>query len=211
MPSEFGTVPTPMKPMAYHAAGTEPLPPDVDALHEAVAAAADTSSTAAAESYSLRRLLGESSAPEPLHLRYLPKLSWDDRLMGFAGCFVIGLTISLTSMFSFTQLLLGDPAPFAWKLSIGNLLAIASSSFLAGPKSQCEKMTSPVRLGATAVYLGSIVFTLVAALGLHRWYVTLLSIVAQFAALAWYCASYIPFGRALIKRVVGKTCCPVGS
>lgn len=131
-------------------------------------------------------------------------LTWEDRVMGFAGCFVIGLALSLSSMLSFTQLLLGHPAPFAWKLSTGAILSLASSSFLTGPREQWRKMTSPIRVGATVAYCASIVANLLAALFLHNIVLTLITIIVQYCALAWYCASYIPFGRDLLRRCVGR-------
>ena len=138
-----------------------------------------------------------------------PSLSWEDRVLGFCGCFAIGFTLSLTSVLSFPLLLAGDPSPFAWKYSVGNVLSLASSAFLVGPRAQCEQMASPVRLGATAVYLASIGFTVWAALVFRSDWLTLAAIVLQFCALAWYCASYIPFGRACITKCVGRACCPV--
>ena len=129
--------------------------------------------------------------------------------MGFLGCFAIGLALSLSSMLSFPQLLLGDPSPFAWKYSVGNVLSLISSAFLVGPSAQLEQMASPVRIGATAAYVVSIGFTVFAALGLRQPLVTLVAMLTQFAALAWYCASYIPFGRLFIQKCVARVCCPV--
>lgn len=131
-------------------------------------------------------------------------LTWEDRVMGFAGCFVIGLALSLSSMLSFTQLLLGHPAPFAWKLSTGAILSLASSSFLIGPREQWRKMTSSIRVGATVAYCASIAANLLAALFLHNILLTLFTIIVQYCALAWYCASYIPFGRELLRRCIGR-------
>ena len=196
-----------MKPLAYRAAGPPPLPPESDAPPSIFFASARR--TPAAEPLAQRRLLGEPSSQVPLYLRCCPTLSWDERLMGFRGCFAIGLAVSLTSMFSFVQLLAGDPAPFAWKYSIGNVLAIASSGFLVGPRSQLEKMASPLRLGATLLYLASIALTLIAALVLRYAPLTMLCIVAQFCALAWYCASYIPFGRTCLVHCTRRWCCTV--
>ena len=158
----------------------------------------------------MQRLLGRTSASEaPLHVRCLPTLTWEDRVMGFIGCFAIGLALSLSSIWSFPALLLGDPSPFAWKYSVGNVLGLVSSTFLVGFQSQLEQMASPVRLGATVAYLGSIVATVVAALVLQHALLTLACMVVQFCALAWYCASYIPFGRWMITQVMGRVCCPV--
>ena len=129
--------------------------------------------------------------------------------MGFLGCFAIGFALSLTSIFSFPQLLLGDPSPFAWKYSVGNVLGLVSSTFLVGPQAQLEQMASPVRIGATIAYLGSIVVTVIAALVLRHALITLCTMLFQFVALGWYCASYIPFGRWMIQQCVGRVCCPV--
>ena len=157
----------------------------------------------------MRKLLGHSTASEaPLKLLGLPELGWEERVMGFLGCWCIGFALSLTSLFSFPQLLLGDPEPFAWKYSVGNILSLASSTFLVGPKAQWDAMASPVRLGATAAYLISIIVTVVAALLLQEPILTLLSMCVQFAALLWYCASYIPFGRDLLRHCLGRWCCP---
>ena len=69
--------------------------------------------------------------------------------------------------------------------------------------------TGAVRIFATLAYLGSICVTVVAALFLRHALLTLVAIFVQFCALAWYCASYIPFGRMLIRQCVGRVCCPV--
>lgn len=208
----------PTRHLPYAGAGPDPLPP------EPPAAAASTSTTlplrkppsssggssSRRETAGMQRLLGAVSMREaPLHLRFLPTLTWEERIMGFLGCFAIGFTLSLTSVFSFPQLLLGDPSPFAWKYSVGNVLGLASSAFLVGCQSQVEQMSSPVRLGATVTYLASIGVTVFSALVLREPLLTVAAMVVQFCALAWYCASYIPFGRWMITKVVGKVCCPV--
>jgi len=207
----------PTKHLPYQGAGPAPLPPEpVSALSAATslpktsASAGRSSSRWDRETVAAQRLLGSASASEaPLHLRCLPSLTWEERIMGFVGCFAIGFTLSLTSIFSFPQLLLGDPSPFAWKYSVGNVLGLASSTFLVGPQAQLEQMASPVRIGATIAYLASIVVTVVAALVLRHALITLCTMLFQFVALGWYCASYIPFGRWMIQQCVGRVCCPV--
>lgn len=160
------------------------------------------------ETDTTKRLLGSTtSSQESLYLRCFPSLSWEDRVAGFAGCWVIGFALSLTSMLSFPQLLLGDPSPFAWKYSVGNVLGLASSGFLSGFQAQLEAMWSPVRLGATATYLSSIAATVICALVLHNALLTLLAMCIQFAAVLWYCASFIPFGRNILHLFFAKWCC----
>ncbi len=96
-----------------------------------------------------------------------PQMSFKARLFGFASCFVIGCLISLSSLFSFTQLLHGRPAAFAIKYTLGNIVAILSTAFLVGPSTQLKRMTSPVRWGAALVYVISMTATLVVALAVH--------------------------------------------
>lgn len=143
----------------------------------------------------------------PLYVRCCPEFTWETRIMGFLSCFAIGTALSLSSILSFPMLIAGDPSPFAWKYSIGNVVSLASSMFLVGPGQQCEQMASPVRIGASAAYVASIVLTVFAALVLEHAPLTLLAMAVQFCALAWYCASYIPFGRTMIRKCVGKYCC----
>ena len=41
-----------------------------------------------------------------------PALSYKQRLTGMACCMLAGLLLSLSSLLSFTQLMLGNPLPF---------------------------------------------------------------------------------------------------
>jgi hypothetical protein len=143
--------------------------------------------------------------------RCCPDLSWEERLMGFMGCFVIGCALSISSMFSFTELLLGYPTQFAIKLALGNVLSVSSAMFLAGPRTQLQKMSDPARLGASLMYLGSIVFSLVAALVLKSSLLTVVAIVLQSVALFWYGLSFVPYGRHLFQKCAGNLCRSVGS
>lgn len=158
----------------------------------------------AKSSVSTAWLLGGEAKQEPLHLRFCPSLSWEDRVMGFIGCYVIGFTLSMTSMISFPALLAGHPGPFALKYSIGNVIGLLSTAFLVGLKTQLRSMTAPVRLGATIIYLLSILLTLVSALVFRIPGITLLAMLLQFCALLWYCASYIPFGRQCLRGCIDR-------
>lgn len=134
-----------------------------------------------------------------------PSLSFKQRVYGFAICFVIGLVISLTSMLSFSQLLKGNPRPFAIKYTLGNVLSIASTLFLMGPKRQCKRMSAPTRAGAVVVYIGAMVATIVVSCFVHikpdnvHAMLVLVCIVVQFLAMFWYALSYIPYGRRMFK------------
>ena len=155
----------------------------------------------------LRVMLGQKpKEPEDGCWRFCPDLSWDDRILGFIGCYVIGCALSVSSMLSFTKLLAGNPTQFALKLALGNVLSISAACFLAGPRRQAEKMTDPSRMGATLMYVGSIAFTLFAALCLQVFVVTLVALVLQSAALFWYGISFIPYGRRLVQSCAGRFC-----
>jgi len=155
------------------------------------------------------RFLGAPVEPEPLYLRCCPTLSWEDRVLGFVGCFVIGIAISLSSFLSWGALVNGHPGLFAVKYSAGNVLSLFSTAFLVGPREQLRKMVSPVRVVTTSVYLGSIAATLIAATLLQEPTLTVVAMVVQFLALLWYCLSYIPFGRKMIGRLFSARARPL--
>lgn len=126
-----------------------------------------------------------------------PSLTFQQRLVGFGIFFTIGAVVTLTSMFSFSQLLTGNPVPFALKYSIGNVISLFSTAFIVGPARQLKGMTAPTRWLAALVYLGAIAGTLVSALVLDSGILVLVFIIVQFCAEVWYVLSYIPYGRRL--------------
>lgn len=60
------------------------------------------------------------------------------------------------SLLRFTDLITGNPGPFALTYSCGNILSIAGTSFIVGPCSQMKKMFKNSRWMASVVYLVSI-------------------------------------------------------
>ena len=93
-----------------------------------------------------------------------PRLSWKQRLIGFSLCFALGVVVELGSFMRIVELVGGNPKPFAVTYSLGNVIAICSSFFLAGPYKQCKSMLAPTRVIATATYLVAIGATLFVAL-----------------------------------------------
>lgn len=131
-------------------------------------------------------------------------LSYRQRLIGCACCMALGTLLSLFSLGSFASLLLGNPAPFAFKYSLGNLLSLGAASFLVGPRAQLRGMLAPSRRWASITYLLTLLGTLLSVFVLRRALVSLLLIVLQAAALSWYMLSYVPYGHALAKRLLRK-------
>lgn len=98
------------------------------------------------------------------------------------------------------QLLSGNPYPFVICSSLGNVLSLAASLFLAGPRKQVKRMFASERVCATIVFLISIFLTLFVALSpvkiRHgKGLLLVVLVTVQFIACLWYCLSYIPFAR----------------
>ena len=74
-----------------------------------------------------------------------PKLSYTQRLYGFCICFFLGFVLSLGSFMNFIELLQGNPVPFVVMYSLGNIVALCSTMFLCGPKSQWKSMSKEGR------------------------------------------------------------------
>lgn len=137
-----------------------------------------------------------------------PSMSFKQRCYGFGICFVLGFLLSFGSIIYFRKLLAGQPAPFAINYTLGNLIALGSTGFLVGPKTQLKRMSSPTRWGAALIYVCAMAATLVCALLLPS--ITQLSqgalsalvlacLAVQFFAMFWYALSYIPYGRRMFK------------
>ncbi|KAF9352709.1 hypothetical protein BGX26_009495 [Mortierella sp. AD094] len=122
------------------------------------------------------------------------------RLYGFGICFIVGFLISILSTLSLTTGMVGLFAVF---FTLGNIISLLSTTFLIGPGKQIKTMFAPVRMVASIVFLSLIVITLVVAFTLRASLLCLILCIIQFLALFWYSASYIPYGRAAIKKVVG--------
>ncbi|XP_065198815.1 vesicle transport protein SFT2B-like [Sycon ciliatum] len=124
-------------------------------------------------------------------------LSWSTRIKGFAICFVIGIALSIIGV---VMVFLQKYTAFALIYSCGSLIALTSSMFLMGPCKQLKRMFEEKRFIATIVVLLAIVLTICAAVW---WKIPVLALVfclVQFLAMAWYCLSYIPYARTLVKN-----------
>ena len=128
-------------------------------------------------------------------------MSYEQRMYGFAFCALFGVMCSALS-----AALLTRPTKFATLYSMGNVLSLASTGFLTGFGRQLKNMFHGTRFVATCVYLGSLIMTLVCAVELKSFPLTILFLAIQWCALMWYCMSYIPGGRAMLKGLV-KACC----
>ncbi|KAJ1964262.1 hypothetical protein GGI12_001531 [Dipsacomyces acuminosporus] len=127
-------------------------------------------------------------------------LSRSERYMAFGACFVIGFVLSiLGTVLIFT----GRMTAFAVCYSMGNLVSLFGMGFLIGFKRQLKMATAPVRLTAFLIYLALLIMTFVFAFAVGIAILCLILAICQFCALAWYAASYVPFGRKMIKNMCG--------
>lgn len=131
-------------------------------------------------------------------------LTYRQRLTGCIACMLIGTLLSLMSLGSLAQLVLGNPLPFAFKYTVGNLLSLGAASFLVGPRAQLRGMLAPQRRAASLIYVATLVGTLLTVLVIRRALLALVFIVLQFLALTWYMLSYIPYGQAAAKRIARR-------
>ena len=119
------------------------------------------------------------------------------------------MLIEFGSFMRIIDLIQGNPKPFAIMYSIGNIVAICGSFFLAGPWKQMKNMFARTRVIATVVYLTSIVLTLFVALYEKvpaKVALILLLILIQSLALTWYFLSYIPYARDFVISTCRRTC-----
>jgi hypothetical protein len=106
----------------------------------------------------------------------------------------------------FVKLILGNPAPFVFLYTSGNIVSIASSIFLSGPTRQLRLMFDEKRYVTTVTYLIALCVSIVVcfipmATGLKIGLLVLLLLI-QMCANIWYTLSYIPYGRATVRRMI---------
>ncbi|XAR52223.1 hypothetical protein NMG60_11020171 [Bertholletia excelsa] len=119
------------------------------------------------------------------------------RIYGFAACLVASVVCIFLSLIVFVK-----PIKFAVLFTFGNMLAVGSTGFLIGPSQQIRMMLDPVRIYATAIYVGCVVFALICALWIHNVVLTIIAIVSEICALIWYSLSYIPFARRVVSDMM---------
>ncbi|KAI8368004.1 Got1/Sft2-like family-domain-containing protein [Choanephora cucurbitarum] len=83
-------------------------------------------------------------------------------------------------------------------------LNLTSLTFIIGIPKQLKTMFAPVRFWATTIYLALLVLTLILSLTLKNFVLSIILVIVQFCALVWYSASYIPYGREVIRRFFGS-------
>mmetsp|Transcript_22078 Transcript_22078/g.47387 ORF Transcript_22078/g.47387 Transcript_22078/m.47387 type:complete len:244 (-) Transcript_22078:583-1314(-) len=135
-----------------------------------------------------------------------PKMTFHQRVMGFGICFTCGYLMTFMSFRLFIKLVEGNPAPFVFLYTSGNILSLLSSMFLSGPKRQLKSMFDEKRRITSIVYLVTLTCSITICfipistgpkIGL-----LVLLLLVQMSASLWYTLSYVPYGRATAKRML---------
>lgn len=144
---------------------------------------------------------------EPACAKLCPNITYKQRLYGFMGCFGLGWLFSLMGTFT----LIGGPSAeniriFIALYVIGNIIALASTGFLLGPRKQCAQMLHPTRRYSTAFFISMLIIVFAVAVAKQHVALVLFLLVIEVMAAIWYSASYVPFGRKAILTVCRKYC-----
>ncbi|XP_053539611.1 SFT2 domain containing 2a [Ictalurus punctatus] len=132
-------------------------------------------------------------------------LSWRTRVRGFAVCMGIGIFCSILGVCCLFLPKIGLIL-FIVFYTLGNICSLASTLFLMGPVKQLKRMFDKTRVVATVVMIVCLVLTLCAAFWWKIFALTLLFVILQAIAFAWYGLSYIPFARDAILKFFSSMC-----
>jgi hypothetical protein len=131
-----------------------------------------------------------------------PNLTYKQRIIGFGLCFFFGGLLSfigtMTLIGGFSQ---KNITAFAVLYVFGNIIALVATGFLVGPKNQVNKMMDNDRKFSTLFFLAMLIVVFVVAMTKQNIWVVVICLFIQILAGIWYSATYIPFGRTLIKTV----------
>ncbi|KAG5511446.1 hypothetical protein JKF63_07409 [Porcisia hertigi] len=125
-----------------------------------------------------------------------PSLTFKQRVQGCIGCAGLG---ALFFLLSWITVFLADYALFGVLFTLGSLMCLGGTFFLAGPLRQLKSMFSEGRWIASIVYILTMVLTILCAVVLHSGFLTILMSIIQLLALGWYILSYIPFAHDAMK------------
>mmetsp|Transcript_5923 Transcript_5923/g.6808 ORF Transcript_5923/g.6808 Transcript_5923/m.6808 type:complete len:302 (+) Transcript_5923:211-1116(+) len=134
---------------------------------------------------------------------FCPDMSLKTRIKGFLICYSLGSVMLFLSSLS-AGLILIRPSKFAFPYTIGSILSLGSSLFFVGPKKFAKTVFDPVRKMSTIVYILSLIGTLVTVLFLRSGILTFCMLVVQISSYLWLIASYVPYGRTMLLKLVNK-------
>jgi len=151
--------------------------------------------------------IGQYLFPDPpVCASCCPDLTYTQRIVGFACCAGLGYLLSLFGTLSlingFTD---ANVRIFSCLYVGGNIIALAATGFLLGPKAQCINMWKPTRRYTTAFYLSMLIVVFALAIAKQNIYLILFMLFIEVLAAIWYSISYIPYGRLFVSTLFRRT------
>mmetsp|Transcript_19076 Transcript_19076/g.28773 ORF Transcript_19076/g.28773 Transcript_19076/m.28773 type:complete len:184 (+) Transcript_19076:49-600(+) len=135
-----------------------------------------------------------------------PELTYQQRIIGFGTCFLLGYLITFASFHRLIEMIEGNPVPFATMYTVGNILALLSSMFLCGPAKQLRLMMDEKRKLTAMVYVSCLLTTIIVLcipmIHILKLLIVFILVIVQCCAGVWYNLSYIPFGRRTVIRMI---------
>ncbi|EIM22711.1 hypothetical protein WALSEDRAFT_68145 [Wallemia mellicola CBS 633.66] len=65
-------------------------------------------------------------------------------------------------------------------------------------------MFKPIRVGATIIFIASVVVVCICSFWLRNAILTIVFVIIELLAYAWYSISYIPYAHSLISKLSSK-------
>jgi len=127
-------------------------------------------------------------------------LTRTQRLYGFAGCYAVGLILSVLGT---VMLFIGGLGSFAVLYALGTIVSLIGTGFLIGFKKQLKLMFKPVRVVATIIFIAMIIMIFISAFVLSSGPLSIIFVVLEYLAFLWYTLSYIPYARSAVLKVFG--------
>ena len=116
------------------------------------------------------------------------ELTYKQRVFGFILFFVLGgISSGISTMY--VPMIVIKPSKFAIPYTVGNLMSMGSTGFLVGPGRQCKTMFDSTRRQASSVFFVSMFATLYFAFVRKSGIGTIVFVIIQLMAYAWYIAS----------------------
>ncbi|KZO99328.1 SFT2-domain-containing protein [Calocera viscosa TUFC12733] len=138
--------------------------------------------------------------PEPDPAFEFLQLTRIQRFYCFGACMAIGFVLSLLGSI---LLILGQTWTFALLYTVGIVVTLVGTGFLIGFFRQLKMMFAMVRIVATIIFLASIVLVFIAAFVIGSQVMAIILVIVEYLAYTWYCLSYIPYARQLVKNAIG--------
>ena len=137
------------------------------------------------------------------------EMSFNTRLIGACVCSGIGMLLSVGS---FIAIATGSLSTFAVIYSLGTIVAVAGSFFVASPEKHFERLKVVAHSVSLGVLVASIVMVFVGAYaigGIGGTVFAIIFVIVQIVALALFTITLNQVAWAATKTLLGKilTCC----